>query len=40
MVEGCRTKSYSEFTLFSEINNWIMIYTGEEQEREMNSNQQ
>ncbi len=40
MVEGCRTSTHSEFTLFSEINNWIMIYTGEEQEREMNSNQQ
>ena len=40
MVEGCRTKSYSEFTLLNKAKIWIMIYTGEEQEREMNSNQQ
>ena len=40
MVEGWRTSTHSESTLFSEINNWIIIYTGEEQEREMNSNQQ
>lgn len=40
MVEGCRMSTHSEPTLLNKAKSWIMIYTGEEQEREMNSNQQ
>lgn len=40
MGKGWRTKTLSEPTLFNETNRWIMIYIGEEQEREMNSNLQ